>query len=144
MGKSNGKKWPQIWKFLLIKGVKLPWQKSFLQIYFHLLTPFKVIKRSGLTFENFWLWRCEIASHFFFFFSKFCFTSRIFLVSVRIGREMLCPSYAGFFLGVFRKEGNCNMNLKKRFTYVEYMWMSHKVTSESKYPGILSTWNSST
>ena len=29
LGKSNGKKWSQIWKLLLIKGVKLPRQKKF-------------------------------------------------------------------------------------------------------------------
>ena len=28
LGKSVGKKWSHIWRFLLIKGVKLPWQKK--------------------------------------------------------------------------------------------------------------------
>ena len=32
-GKSNGKKWSQIWKLLLINGVKSPQKKSFLQIF---------------------------------------------------------------------------------------------------------------
>ena len=34
-GKSNGKKWSQIWKLLLNKGVKLLWRKKFfLRIFF--------------------------------------------------------------------------------------------------------------
>ena len=28
LGKSSGKKWCQIWKFVLIKSVKLPWKKK--------------------------------------------------------------------------------------------------------------------
>ena len=75
LGKSNGKKWSQIWKLLLKKDVKLPQQKSFflpilfcicslyLNIFFpqnpwspmskHLkiLNPWeKVMERSGLRF----------------------------------------------------------------------------------------------
>ena len=39
--KSNGKKWSQIWKLLLIKGVKLPQQKKFFTDFFYLVNPFK-------------------------------------------------------------------------------------------------------
>ena len=75
-GKSNGKKWSQIWKLLLIKGVKLRWQKSFLLFFcicsLHLNVYWpplqkvqcpnflafrnsrgKVLERFGLRFENF-------------------------------------------------------------------------------------------
>ena len=42
LGKSNGKKWSQIWQYLIIKGVKSSRQKKFfLRIFFHLFTPFK-------------------------------------------------------------------------------------------------------
>ena len=40
LAKSNEKKWPQIWKLLLIKGVKSPLQKKFICGFFF-LTPFK-------------------------------------------------------------------------------------------------------
>ena len=79
LGKSNGRKWSQIWKLLLIKGVKSQRQKirSFLQFFFfigwHCLNVFcpplpevqcpnfldfwnpwgKVMERNGLRFENF-------------------------------------------------------------------------------------------
>ena len=55
--RSNGKNLSQIWKLLLIKGVKLPHRKKV------------------------------------FFFGKFCFTSRIFLVSV-----LLSASVEKFFV----------------------------------------------
>ena len=78
-GKSNRKKWSQIWKLLLIKGVKSPRRtKFFLRIFFHLFTllnclfaPFsevqclnfldfqnpwgKIMERNGLRYENFCL-----------------------------------------------------------------------------------------
>ena len=41
--KSNAKKWSQIWKLLLIKGVKSPRRKKVLTNFFHLFTPFKRI-----------------------------------------------------------------------------------------------------
>ena len=41
LGKSNGKKWYQIWKLLLIKGVKSPRRKKFFLRIFHLFTLFK-------------------------------------------------------------------------------------------------------
>ena len=77
LGKNNEKKWSQILKLLLTKGVKSPWRKKFfLQIFFIcslrlnvFLPPLpkvkcpnildfrnpcgKVTERSGLRFENF-------------------------------------------------------------------------------------------
>ena len=42
LGKRNGKKWYQILKLLLIKGIKSPWRKSFFYRFFsHLFTFFK-------------------------------------------------------------------------------------------------------
>ena len=41
--KEFGQKWSQIWKLLLIKGVKLPRQKKFLTDFFNLLTLFKCL-----------------------------------------------------------------------------------------------------
>ena len=41
LGKSNGKKWSQIWKLLLIKGVESPQQKKNFTDFLHLFTPFK-------------------------------------------------------------------------------------------------------
>ena len=78
LGKSNDKKWSQIWKLLLIKGVTLLRQKSFF-LLLYLFTPFKhlffppllevqypnflgfqnpwgkIMKRSGCRFQNFFL-----------------------------------------------------------------------------------------
>ena len=79
-GKSKGKKWPWIWKLLLIKGVKSPRQKKFFTDFLKFvllclnvfLPPFpgvkcpnflvcqnpwgKVMERSGLGFEKFCPW----------------------------------------------------------------------------------------
>ena len=41
LGKSNEKEWYQIWKLLLIKGVKSPQQNKFFTDFFHLFTQFK-------------------------------------------------------------------------------------------------------
>ena len=41
LGKSNGKKWSQIWTFLFKNGLKSPRRKKTLRIFFHLFTPFK-------------------------------------------------------------------------------------------------------
>ena len=42
LGKSNGKKWFQIWTLLLKNGVKSPRRKNlFTFFFFHLFTPFK-------------------------------------------------------------------------------------------------------
>ena len=50
LGKSNGKKWSQIWELLLIKGEKSPqWKKSFMD-FFHLLTLHKHV--FGPTFQS--------------------------------------------------------------------------------------------
>ena len=40
MGKSNEKKWSQIWTFLLKNGLKWPRQKKFITDFFYLFTPF--------------------------------------------------------------------------------------------------------
>ena len=79
LGKSNGKKWCQIWKLFLMKGVKSPRRKKFFTDFFSIcyfrlnvfLPPLpevgcpifleiwnswgKVMERSGLTFEHFCL-----------------------------------------------------------------------------------------
>ena len=60
LGKINGKKWSQIEKLLLIKGVKLPrWKKFFTYFFISSLSlnnfriPWgKVMERSGLRFET--------------------------------------------------------------------------------------------
>ena len=38
---SNGKKWSQIWTYLLKNGLKSPRQKKFFTDFFHWFTPFK-------------------------------------------------------------------------------------------------------
>ena len=43
LGKSNGKKWYQMWIFLLKNGLKSSRQKKFLKDIFPLLTPFKCL-----------------------------------------------------------------------------------------------------
>ena len=43
-GKSNGKKWSQIWKLLLLKGVKSPHNKK------------KIMGEFCLTKQDFWYW----------------------------------------------------------------------------------------
>ena len=76
LGKSNGEKWSQLWKYFLIKGKKLLGQKKFFYWFFFLIyslclnvflpplpksnvhnffwNPWgKVMERSGLRFENF-------------------------------------------------------------------------------------------
>ena len=104
LGKSNGKKWSQIWKLLLIKGAKSPRQKKFFTDFFlHLFTPFKclfpptsqspmskllrfseslrkVIERNEV------VWDLKTVAY------KGCIGA-----TIRIGREMLCLPYAGFF-----------------------------------------------
>ena len=76
LGKSNGKKWSQIWTFLFDNCLKLPHKKSFfLHFFWSFLTVFlpplpkaecpifleiqnpwgKVMERNGLTFEHFCL-----------------------------------------------------------------------------------------
>ena len=71
--KSNGKKWSQIWNFLLIKGVKLPRQFFFLWIFFIcslrlnvFFTPLPEVQCPNfLDFWNPWNWRLvsECSAH---------------------------------------------------------------------------------
>ena len=42
LGKSNGKKWSQIWKLFRIKGENLPWPKNVIRNIFHLFIPLKL------------------------------------------------------------------------------------------------------
>ena len=82
LGKSDGKKWSQIWKLLLIKSVKLHVKKFFTD-FLHWFTPFKhFLAPTSQRVEKNSFKGCKIAAQFLFllFFSKFCLTSRIFLV----------------------------------------------------------------
>ena len=69
LGKSNGRKWSQVSKFLQIKGVRSP---CIFFIYFYFI---------------------------FFFFGQFCVKAGVFGIgaTICIGREMLGLQYWGFF-----------------------------------------------
>ena len=105
-GKSNVKKWSQIWKLLLIKGAKFPLQKKlFTDLFFFifqlrlnvLLPPLPKVQTFFLRFSEFleksngkkWsqIWKLLLVkgiksppqnSFIFIFFCEFCLTSRIF------------------------------------------------------------------
>ena len=64
LGKSNGKKWSNIWTFLFVSGLKSPRKKKFFCCC------------------RFWLGPPSYGIG----------------ATIRIGREMLCLPYAGFFL----------------------------------------------
>jgi hypothetical protein len=68
LGKSNGKKWSNIWTFLFGSGLKFPCKKKV------------------------------------FFFCWFCLGPPSYGIgaTIRIGREMLCLPYAGFFCIIFK------------------------------------------
>ena len=109
--KSNRKKWSQIWKHLLKKGVKLPWRKVFFTDHFHLFTLFKPFRFSeSLGKSNGKRWS-QIGKLLLIkgenlprqkniiFFVKFCLASMILFgisATICISREMLCLLYAGF------------------------------------------------
>ena len=106
LGKSNAKKWSQIWKFLLIMCLKLPWRKKVFYGFFHLFTLFKRLfaptsqsqmskpfwfsefigKSSGKKWSRIWkllLIKGVKSTHKKnLFFSEFCLSSIFFLVSV--------------------------------------------------------------
>ena len=126
-GKSNGKKLSQIWTFLFENCLKSPRKKKFFFFTFFGLLWFsvffnglfaptsqsrmsnifrdrnpwgKVMERSGLTFEHFCLEvvsNCRAQKNYFF--CWFCLGSPSYGIgaTIRIGREILCLPYAGFF-----------------------------------------------
>ena len=114
LGKSNGKKWSQILKFLFRSGLKLQRKKK---IVFWLILPYKTCWKSRFPMDEIPLVEGYIANFgisldifeflqfgwFFPFFKKFGFSGILGLpycgigVTIRIGREMLCLPYAGFF-----------------------------------------------
>ena len=53
----------------------------------------------GLRYKTFAYEGCEIAAQKNVFFGKFCLTCMIFCIgaTIRIGRDVLCLPYAGFF-----------------------------------------------
>ena len=125
LGKSNWKKVSQIWKLLLIKGVKSPLQKKFFKFFFFLICSLclniflpplpkvqcpifldfrnpwgKVIERGGLRFEFFAHKWCKIAvKKKVYYFANIALLVGFFGTSatICIGREMLYLPYAGFF-----------------------------------------------
>ena len=127
LGKSNGKKWSQIWTFMLENCLKLPRKKKVFFFTFFGVLRFSVFfndlfaptsrsrmsnifkdleslgKSNGKKWSNIW-------TFFFgsgiksqrkkkFYFCWFCLgpPSYGIGVTIRIGREMLCLPYAGFF-----------------------------------------------
>ena len=120
LGKRVGKKWSQICRFLLIKGVKLPWKKSFLRIFLNLFVQFKHLFaptfRSPMS-KLFWIfgilgekcWKevvsdlkifahkgCKIAvakKVFYRFFNICSFCLNIFLPPLP---EVQCPNFLDF------------------------------------------------
>ena len=77
LGKSNEKKWSHIWTFLFGSGLKSPRKKKL--VYFGWFFPFfKKIGFLGIFGPPY----CGIGA------------------TIRIGREMLCLPYAGFFLSL--------------------------------------------
>ena len=114
LGKSKGKKWSQIWTFLCGKSLKSPRKKK---IVFLLILPYKTcwkprfpmderplvegyIANFGLSLDIFEFLRF---GWFFLFFKKFGFLGILgppycgIGATIRIGREILCLPYAGFF-----------------------------------------------
>ena len=124
LGKSNGKKWSQIWTFLFANCLKLPRKKKFFVFtFFTFEVPFNCLfvptfrsrmsnilrdskflgKSNGKKWSNiwtfFWKWS-KIAAQKKVFFCWFCLGPPSYGIgaTIRIGREMLCLPYAGFFL----------------------------------------------
>ena len=126
LGKSNGKKWSQIWTFLLENCLKLPRKKKFFFFTFFCLLRFSVFfnglfaptsrsrmsnifrdsdslgKSNGKKWSNIWsflFWSGLRSSRKKkFFFCWFCLGPPSYGIgaTIRIGREMLCLPYAGF------------------------------------------------
>ena len=127
LGKSNGKKWSQIWTFLFENCLKSPRKKSFFfsvffgfwsfltvflpplsevgcPIFLEIRNPWgKVMERSGLIFEHFFWKLSKIAAQKKVFFCWFCLGPPSYGIgaTIRIGRELLCLPYAGFFSFTF-------------------------------------------
>ena len=102
LGKSNGKKWSQIWTFvlLLILSYKICWKPRFPLDERPLVERF--IANIGISLDVFEFLRF---GWFFPFFKKIGFLGilgppyRGIGATIRIGQEMLCLPYAGFFWG---------------------------------------------
>ena len=127
LGKSNGKKWSQIWTFLFDNCLKSLRKKKFFFYTFFGLLWFSVFfngifdptsrsrmsnifrdsessgKSNGKKWSNIWtfLFRSGLKSprKKKFFFCRFCLGPPSYGIgaTIRIGREMLCLPYAGFF-----------------------------------------------
>ena len=113
LGKSNAKKWSQIWTFLLKNGLKSPRQFFFFYNFFHFCTLFKrhfvptfqspmsklfrfsesLGKSNGKNWSQIWklLLRNGVklpCAKKVVFFGKFCLTCRIFLLSVLLSASV--------------------------------------------------------
>ena len=69
----------------------------------------KLMERSGLRFKYFVHKGYKITAYKSWIFDKFCLTSRIFFgigATIRIGREMLCLLFEGFFFTEWRPDLN--------------------------------------
>ena len=117
LGKSNGKKWSQIWTFLFGSGLKSPRKKKFV---FLLILPYKTCWKPRFPMDERPLVEGYIANFgisldvfeflrfgwFFPFFKKIGFLGILgppycgIGATIRIGREILCLPYAGFFLHI--------------------------------------------
>ena len=107
LGKSNGKKWPYIWKLLLIKGVKLQRIYFFFLFFFDKLRlKYSLIIKSILQGSGGYTARIRRFYNKDYEVIQQGYTTRImrllagiFVISVniRIGWDMLCLPYAGFF-----------------------------------------------
>ena len=125
MGKSNGKKWSQIWTFMFENCRKSPRKKKiFFLTFFTFEVPFNGLfsptsrswmsnifkdseslgKSNGKKWSNIWTFLfgsgLKSPQKKKFFFCWFCLGPPSYGIgaTIRIGREMLCLPYAGFFI----------------------------------------------
>ena len=124
LGKSNGKKWSQIWTFLIENCLKSPRKKKFFfSFFFTFEVPFNGLfastsrsrmsnifrdseplgKSNGKKWSNIWTFLfgsgLKLPRKKKGFFCWFCLGPPSYGIgaTIRIGREMLCLPYAGFF-----------------------------------------------
>ena len=132
LGKSNGKKWSQIWIFLFENCQKSPRKKKFFFSHFFTFeVPFTGLfsstsqsrmsnifrdseslgKSNGKKWSNIWTFLSgsvlKLPRKKKVFFCWFCLCQPSYGIgaTIRIGREMLCLPYAGFF---FDTHALCN------------------------------------
>ena len=110
LGKSAEKKWSQNWTFLLGCGLKLPRKKKFVFCWFcHTKHGGNHASRwiTDLWSKSISLFRFSILDYFFPFLILLGFLCILgppycgIGATIRIGREIRCLPYAGFFLGIF-------------------------------------------